>query len=111
LADDIAQLAKRGAGGTELLNYFKFHVWKPFPPTAHAYCRQGVTPSDWNLYGFGTEGYAAIVKAALKAHRAAGILFDFVGSANGCVPAQKGSTGLSWELVRLYHLSPPIPAG
>jgi hypothetical protein len=61
-----------------------------------------VTPSDWDLYGYGTKGYAAIVKAALKAHQAAGMVFDFAGSSNGCVPAEKGNPGLSWELVMLY---------
>ncbi|KFZ01131.1 hypothetical protein V501_10201 [Pseudogymnoascus sp. VKM F-4519 (FW-2642)] len=83
-ADDIAQLAKRGAGGTELLNYFCL-------PTS-------VTPSNWDIYGYGAPGYSKIVKVALEAHRDAGILFDYAHSANGCVPAKKGNPGLSWQL-------------
>ncbi|KFY14470.1 hypothetical protein V492_02598 [Pseudogymnoascus sp. VKM F-4246] len=76
-SDDIIQLAKRGAGGTELLNYFGL-------PTS-------VTPSNWDIYGYGAPGYSKIVKVALEAHRDAGILFDYAHSANGCVPAKKGN--------------------
>ncbi|OBT85026.1 hypothetical protein VE02_04996 [Pseudogymnoascus sp. 03VT05] len=83
-SDDIAQLAKRGAGGTELLNYFGL-------PTS-------ATPSNWDIYGYGAPGYSKIVKVALEAHRDAGILFDYAHSANGCVPAKKGDPGLSWQL-------------
>ncbi|KAL4870900.1 hypothetical protein BDV12DRAFT_207278 [Aspergillus spectabilis] len=83
-SDDIAQLAKRGAGGTELLNYFGL-------PTS-------VTPSNWDIYGYGAPGYAKIAKVALEAHRDVGILFDYAHSANGCVPAKKGNPGLSWQL-------------
>ncbi|KAL5354447.1 hypothetical protein ACLOAV_000536 [Pseudogymnoascus australis] len=84
VSDDIAELAKRGAGGTELLNYFGL-------PTS-------VTPSNWDIYGYGAAGYSKIVEVALEAHRDAGILFDYAHSANECVPAKKGNPGLSWQL-------------
>ncbi|TID14360.1 hypothetical protein E6O75_ATG09439 [Venturia nashicola] len=86
ITDDIRQLGERGVGGTELLNYFRF------PAT-------GVTPSNWTIYGYGEPGYKDIVKVILKAHKAAGMLFDFAGSENGCVPAEKGNPALAWELV------------
>ncbi|KAL5333327.1 hypothetical protein BJX70DRAFT_403669 [Aspergillus crustosus] len=78
LSDDIAQLAKRGAGGIELLNYF-------YKPTS-------TTPSNWDIYGHGAPGYAKIVRVALEAHRDAGILFDYAHSANGCA-SEKGKPG------------------
>jgi hypothetical protein len=59
-----------------------------------------VTPSNWDIYGYGAPGYSKIVKVALEAHRDAGILFDYAHSANRCVPAKKGNPGLSWQLVR-----------
>ncbi|KAH8647380.1 hypothetical protein BX600DRAFT_390073 [Xylariales sp. PMI_506] len=89
LADDIAQIGSRGAGGIELLNYYNYGG------------AIGPAATDWNIYGYGTAAYRTVLKAALQACQDLGLLMDFsIGPQSGQgVPASPDNPGLAWELV------------
>ncbi|KAJ8098505.1 hypothetical protein POJ06DRAFT_136574 [Lipomyces tetrasporus] len=88
LSDDIAQLAQRGAGGVEFLNYFDYGGLVAPPST------------DWNIYGYGTPAYREVLKAALEAHKDHGLIMDFsMGPQSGQgVPAAPDEIGLAYNL-------------
>jgi hypothetical protein len=84
--DDLRQIAGVGAGGFELLPYFEL----------------GDNPSQWEEFGYGTEAYRRIFRAAMETAREEGLLMDFAVAANQGqgVPAEPGSEGLAMHLVR-----------
>ncbi|KAK5096104.1 hypothetical protein LTS08_007710 [Lithohypha guttulata] len=89
LVDDIVQLAARGAGGIEFLNYYDYGgVIATGPAT------------DWNIYGYGTPAYRDVLKAALQVHKDLGLVMDFsMGPQSGQgVPAEPYEPGLAYNL-------------
>ncbi|KAM5347661.1 hypothetical protein ACJ41O_007485 [Fusarium nematophilum] len=95
LADDIAQLAQRGAGGIEFLNYFDYGGLVGHGPS-----------TDWDIYGYGTPAYRDVLKAALQAHKDHGLIMDFsMGPQSGQgVPAHPDEPGLAYTL-EYYNVS------
>ncbi|KAL0257579.1 hypothetical protein SLS55_008393 [Diplodia seriata] len=90
---DIATMADVGAGGFELVAYYQYG----FPESDSG----EATPTDWGVYGFGTDAFRKTFHAALEATDEHGLLMDFGLGANqgqGC-PAEAGSSGLAVELV------------
>ncbi|KAI1365582.1 hypothetical protein F5Y08DRAFT_352691 [Xylaria arbuscula] len=94
VADDIAQLGQRGAGGVEFNSYYSYGG------------TQGPAATDWDVYGFGTPAYIKILRTALQAHKDNGMVMDYtVGPQSGQgVPAQLGNPGLTWDMV-FYNVS------
>ncbi|KAH7381091.1 hypothetical protein BKA64DRAFT_727754 [Cadophora sp. MPI-SDFR-AT-0126] len=94
-ADDIAQLAAKGAGGIEFLNYFDYGGIVGRGPS-----------TDWNIYGYGTPAYREVLKAALQAHEDHGLIMDFsMGPQSGQgVPAEPDEPGLEYNL-NYYNVS------
>lgn len=91
MQQDIADIGKVGAGGIELLNYYMYGGVIQSEPV----------PVDWDIYNFGTDAYVDVLKAALEATQANGLIMDFeVGVQSGQgAPAEPGNPGLSWEMV------------
>ncbi|KAJ4296362.1 hypothetical protein N0V90_006407 [Kalmusia sp. IMI 367209] len=91
LAEDIAQIGQRGAGGVELLNYFNYGGVQGPPPKE----------VDWNIYGYATPAYRKTLEVALEAIKDNDLIMDFsMGPQSGQgVPAEPDEFGLSWELV------------
>ncbi|KAI1399275.1 hypothetical protein F4819DRAFT_465758 [Hypoxylon fuscum] len=89
LAEDIAELGVRGAGGIQFLNYYNYGGLFGTPAT------------DWNIYGYGTPAYREVLKAALQAHKDQGLVMDFAMSPQSGqgVPAEPDNPGLSWNLI------------
>ncbi|KAI0839450.1 hypothetical protein F5Y06DRAFT_303174 [Hypoxylon sp. FL0890] len=89
VAQDIAELGARGAGGVQFLNYYNYGG------------TQGSPATDWNIYGYGTPAYREVLKAALEAHKDNDLVMDFsMGPQSGQgVPAEPDNPGLAWDLV------------
>ncbi|KAI1409815.1 hypothetical protein F5Y13DRAFT_202982 [Hypoxylon sp. FL1857] len=89
VAEDIAELGARGAGGIQFLNYYNYGG------------SSGSAATDWNIYGYGTPAYREVLKAALQAHKDNGLVMDFsMGPQSGQgVPAEPDNPGLAWDLV------------
>ncbi|KAJ3580054.1 hypothetical protein NPX13_g510 [Xylaria arbuscula] len=89
VADDIAQLGQRGAGGVEFNSYYSYGG------------TQGPAATDWDVYGFGTPAYIKILRTALQAHKDNGMVMDYtLGPQSGQgVPAELGNPGLAWDVV------------
>ncbi|PYH97995.1 hypothetical protein BO71DRAFT_447541 [Aspergillus ellipticus CBS 707.79] len=83
---NIKDAGALGAGGVEFLPYYNYGTAMP--------------ELDWSTYGFGTPAYINVFKAALEAHKDAGLAMDFpLGPNQGQgVPAQYGDEGLQWDL-------------
>jgi hypothetical protein len=64
-------------------------------------------PTDWNIYGFGTEAFRAVFEAALDAAVQNDVLMDFsLGASQGQgTPAEPGTEGLAVHLVRSPYVS------
>ncbi|KAK7523258.1 hypothetical protein IWZ03DRAFT_391241 [Phyllosticta citriasiana] len=92
VAEDLAAVAGVGAGGMEFLPYYNYGL-----PEAD----RGVDPpTDWTIYGFGTEAYRETFPTALRASQENGLFMDFAQGANQGqgTPAEPGSAGLAFEL-------------
>ncbi|KAI1137565.1 hypothetical protein F5Y05DRAFT_419507 [Hypoxylon sp. FL0543] len=89
VAQDIAELGARGAGGIQFLNYYNYGG------------SSGSAATDWNVYGYGTSAYREVLKAALQAHKDNALVMDFsMGPQSGQgVPAEPDNPGLAWDLV------------
>ncbi|KAH7383434.1 secreted protein [Cadophora sp. MPI-SDFR-AT-0126] len=98
LAGDIKGLAAIGAGGVEFNNHFNYGGTIANPQ------------SDWSIYGFGTEAYNRVLKAALEAAKECNLLFDLaMGPESGQgVPAEIDNPGLAYDLVSYQVI---VPAG
>ncbi|KAI1119902.1 hypothetical protein F5Y10DRAFT_259411 [Nemania abortiva] len=89
VADDIAQLGQRGAGGVEFNSYYSYGGM------------QGPAATDWDIYGFGTPAYINILRTALQAHKDNGLIMDYTAgpqSGQG-VPAEPQNPGLTWDVI------------
>jgi len=84
---DVAALAEASSGGLQFLGFYN----QGFPPMS----------TNWSTYGFGTPAFKELLRAALKATAAHGLLFDFAVGPNTAagVPAVPGTEGLAMELV------------
>ncbi|KAL1386723.1 hypothetical protein HDK64DRAFT_142888 [Phyllosticta capitalensis] len=92
VAEDIKAVAEVGAAGVEFLPYYQYGL-----PEAD----RGVDPpTDWTVYGFGTEAFRETFLTALKATKENGLLMDFAQGANQGqgAPAVPASEGLAFEL-------------
>ena len=80
--------------GLEFLPYYLYGLSDPNATNVP-------TPTDWNIYGFGTPAFISVFEAALQSANESNILIDFaLGSNQGQgVPAIPGSPGLAVELV------------
>jgi hypothetical protein len=85
--DDIKAMAEASAGGLEFLGFYN----QGFPPV----------PTDWSIYGFGTQAFKGILRAALQTTAEHNLKFDFAVGPNTAhgVPAIPGTEGLAMELV------------
>ncbi|KAF7589906.1 hypothetical protein BBP40_003524 [Aspergillus hancockii] len=83
---NIKDVGANGAGGVEFLPYYDYG--------------EAVPGADWATYGFGTPAFVSIFKAALQAHKDAGLVMDFpLGPNQGQgVPASPDDEGLQWDL-------------
>ncbi|RAH44977.1 uncharacterized protein BO95DRAFT_391087 [Aspergillus brunneoviolaceus CBS 621.78] len=83
---NIKDAGALGAGGVEFLPFYAYGSEVP--------------GADWATYGFGTPAYLEIFKAALQAHKEAGLAMDFpLGPNQGQgVPARYDDEGLQWDL-------------
>ena len=107
MADDIKGIGAIGAGGIEFLNYYLVssftHCKVPhlifeqyggeFGSESSAILGGGSgggPATDWDIYGYGTPSYNAILKAALQATKDNGLIMDFaMGPQSGQgVPAE-----------------------
>ncbi|PYH75426.1 hypothetical protein BO82DRAFT_410522 [Aspergillus uvarum CBS 121591] len=80
-------LPDASAGGVEFLPFYAYGSEVP--------------GADWVTYGFGTPAYLKMFKAALQAHKEAGLTMDFpLGPNQGQgVPARCDDEGLQWDLL------------
>lgn len=69
----------------------------------------GPIPTDWTLYGWGTEAWKNLTDAALRAAKKLGMVMDFaLGPNQGAgVPAHPDDEGVMWELWP-FNVSVPI---
>jgi hypothetical protein len=95
LQRDIADLASIGAGGFEFVPFYSYGN-----PTG------ATPPTDWNVYGFGTEAYRGVFEAALEAAVQNDVLMDFsLGASQGQgTPAEPKADGLAVHLVTLPYI-------
>lgn len=89
--DDIKSAASVGAGGVEFLPFFNYGGALGGPSQ----------DADWSTYGFGSPAFQEMFRAALEAHKDAGLVMDFaLGPNQGQgVPAEPDDEGLQWDLV------------
>ncbi|KAH8878917.1 hypothetical protein GQ53DRAFT_849936 [Thozetella sp. PMI_491] len=87
VVQDIHAIADVGCGGVEFLPFFNYG--------------NGPVVTDWSIYGFGTEAFKDVLRAALNASAADGLLFDFaLGPNQGQgVPSEPETPGLGYQLV------------
>ncbi|KAL2678407.1 hypothetical protein Neosp_009153 [[Neocosmospora] mangrovei] len=80
LRQDIREMAAVGAGGFQFLSYYQI-----FPQ-----------PSDWSVYGYGTDTFRPFFRAAMETAQEEGVLMDFAVAANQGqgVPAEPGTHGI-----------------
>ncbi|KAL4905790.1 hypothetical protein BDW74DRAFT_184859 [Aspergillus multicolor] len=91
IAADIKGSGARGAGGVEFVPFYNYGGELDGPPAQ----------ADWVTNGFGTPAFRDVFRAALEAHKEAGLLMDFaLGPNQGQgVPADVDDEGLQWDLV------------
>ncbi|KAL3442497.1 hypothetical protein BJX65DRAFT_321505 [Aspergillus insuetus] len=91
VAANIKDSGDKGAGGVELVAFYNYggETVEPSPQ------------ADWVTNGFGTPAFRELFRAALQAHRDAGLFMDFaLGPNQGQgVPASSDDEGLQWDLV------------
>lgn len=91
VATNIKDNGILGAGGVEFLPFYNYGG----ETTSKA------PQADWVTNGFGTPAFRDVFRAALQAHKDAGLLMDFaLGPNQGQgVPAEIDDEGLQWDLV------------
>ncbi|OJD30258.1 uncharacterized protein BKCO1_630007 [Diplodia corticola] len=90
--EDIATIAAAGVGGIEFVPYYQYGL-----PESESGV---VPPTDWTKYGFGSDAFRNIFKAALEACRANNITMDFAQGANqgAGAPSPPEDVGLAVEM-------------
>ncbi|BAE63556.1 unnamed protein product [Aspergillus oryzae RIB40] len=91
VSTNIKDSGARGAGGVEFVPFYNYGGEAGDPPPQ----------ADWVTNGFGTPAFRGVFRAALQAHKDAGLLMDFaLGPNQGQgVPASSDDPGLQWDLV------------
>lgn len=107
VATDIKNSGEHGAGGIEFVPFFNYGGESGGPPPE----------ANWVANGFGTPAFRDVFRAALQAHKDAGLFMDFATGPNQGqgVPAAIDDPGLQWDLVSLQcadiaQLNFPHPA-
>lgn len=93
IANDLESVKRAGAGGVESLGYYYYG--------ATTSSSQVIVPSDWTLYGWGTEAWRNLTLFTLKECKAKDLVLDFAigpNQGNG-VPAKPETDGLMMDLV------------
>lgn len=96
---DVAHMKSVGMGGLELLRY---HLYGNYPFATSI-------PTDWTLYGWGTDAWKKLQVAVFQAVKDNGMIFDFaLGPNQGAgVPADENDPGVMWDLWP-FNVSAPI---
>ncbi|GMF68564.1 unnamed protein product [Aspergillus oryzae] len=96
VSTNIKDSGARGAGGVEFVPFYNYGGEAGDPPPQ----------ANWVTNGFGTPAFRDVFRAALQAHKDAGLLMDFaLGPNQGQgVPASSDDPGLQWDLVRTQAL-------
>ncbi|KAL3482790.1 hypothetical protein BJX62DRAFT_231439 [Aspergillus germanicus] len=91
VAANIKDSGEKGAGGVELVAFYNYGG-----ETVEA-----SPQADWVTNGFGTPAFRELFRAALQAHKDAGLFMDFAFGPNQGqgVPAESDDEGLQWDLV------------
>ncbi|KAE8339446.1 hypothetical protein BDV24DRAFT_152798 [Aspergillus arachidicola] len=91
VSTNIKDSGERGAGGVEFVPFYNYGGEAGDPPPQ----------ANWVTNGFGTPAFRDVFRAALQAHKDAGLLMDFaLGPNQGQgVPASTDDPGLQWDLV------------
>ncbi|RDH38284.1 hypothetical protein BDQ94DRAFT_156923 [Aspergillus welwitschiae] len=91
VATDIKNSGEHGAGGIEFVPFFNYGGESGGPPPE----------ANWVANGFGTPAFRDVFRAALQAHKDAGLFMDFAMGPNQGqgVPAAIDDPGLQWDLV------------
>ncbi|KAL2871019.1 uncharacterized protein BJX67DRAFT_377629 [Aspergillus lucknowensis] len=86
---DIADLASEGAGGLQPVPFYNYGNPTGAPP-----------PTDWNVFGFGTDAFRALFEGGLETAVENNVLMDFaLGASQGQgTPAEPRTEGLSLQL-------------
>ena len=100
IAEDVELIKRAGAGGFELLGYYNYGGTQADP---------AFSVTDWTKYGWGTESWKEIMRAAFRASKSQGLRMDFAPGPNqgSGVPAQPDDEGLMQNLVP-FNVSIPI---
>lgn len=98
IAQDFAIVKEVGMGGMELLGFYQYGGTQS---TAQSYF-----PTDWTVYGWGLEAWKRLMRVALQATKANGLMMDYaLGPNQGSgVPARVDSEGLMMDLAP-YNVS------
>lgn len=93
---DIEAIAEVGAGGFEWLPYYQL---------------RGEQSGDWAKYGYGTDAFLQVNRAAWEAAAERDLAVDFAVGANQGqgVPSEAEGLGLAMHLVRLPVLRARVP--
>lgn len=93
VANDLESVKRAGAGGMELLGYYYYGGTQ--------FSSQVIVPTDWTVYGWGTEAWRNLTLFTLKECKAKDLVLDFAigpNQGNG-VPAKPETEGLMMDLV------------
>ncbi|PVH76879.1 hypothetical protein DL98DRAFT_657077 [Cadophora sp. DSE1049] len=94
MAADVNSIASIHAGGIEFLPYYNYGG------------QFGSQVTDWAIYGYGTPAYNQVLKAALQATEANGLVMDLaLGPQSGQgVPASYDNPGLAYDMFYNYTI-------
>ncbi|KAK3641355.1 hypothetical protein LTR56_011383 [Elasticomyces elasticus] len=99
VASDFAAVKAVGMGGMELLGYYLYGNYPYASPV----------PTDWTIYGWGTDAWKRLQDTCLQATKDFGMLMDFsLGPNQGAgVPVDQNDPGVMWNLWP-FNVSVPI---
>ncbi|KAK3647114.1 hypothetical protein LTR56_008282 [Elasticomyces elasticus] len=99
VAADFAAVKAVGMGEMELLGYYLYGNYPYATPV----------PTDWTIYGWGTDAWKRLQDTCLQATKDLGMLMDFsLGPDQGAgVPVDQNDPGVMWDLWP-FNVSVPI---
>lgn len=97
---DLADAARIGAGGVELLGYYDYGQVELSPDPV---------PTDWTVYGWGTPAWRQVQDTALQAAKNYNLTVDLtLGPNQGAgVPAPVDTEGLQWD-IQPFNVTIPV---
>lgn len=103
VAEDFVRVKEAGLGGLELLGYY---LYGNYPSNV---AEGGPAPTDWSKYGWGTDAWKDLFKAALSAAKENGMVVDFANGPNqgAGVPTMPDNAGIMYDLVP-FNVSVPL---